>query len=116
MPSPAQWDIEGAAAQGMTTQCSSELSQPCGSENDGYSLPLLQSHSNALVVSRNGTPASKASSPTPASTKRHRQGGQTASKSLEVYREQLINLFWVHDLPLREVQEIMKRDYGLDFR
>lgn len=115
--SPAQWDLETGAAQStMATHCPSDWSRTCGYEHTENTLPLRQWNRDVSFGSKGREPASSESSPEPAVTKRRRQGNHGPSSRLLMYREQLISLFWGQDLPLREVQEIMKKEHGLDVR
>lgn len=111
MFSSVQWETEAAAAQ-----MNSEPTPACGYEQTRRIVPLLECSRNTSVISRDEGAASTTSSSSSDATTGYRRGSQGASNGLWMYQEQLINLFWVQDLPLREVQEIMKREYGLDVR
>lgn len=89
-------------------------------DQNKHALPLLQrsegpaSGNFPQIVSDEATGFPNTMQAPPAIEGR-RQGTQV-SNCLWVYREQLINLFWEQDLPLRKVQEIMKEEHGLNFR
>lgn len=117
MPTQAESDEEASAAQTMmTSRCPYERPQSGDHEHAESTLPLLQRHGNVSVKSDDETAASTDSLPAPAVAKPRRQGKKGPANSLEKHREQLIRLFWVQDLPLKQVRAIMKRDHGLDVR
>lgn len=83
-------------------------------------LPMLQRHGYFSkdfpeIISNEATGVANTMQAPPAIQGRP-QGTQGVQNCLWVYREQLISLFWEQDLPLREVQEIMKKEHGLDIR
>lgn len=91
---------------------SSEPSPTSDYENAVHVIPLRQYHRSGLASSEDGDPGPSTSSPTLAVTNPRRGD----SNSLWMYYEELIDLYWVRNLPLREVREIMKKEYGLDVR
>lgn len=93
-----------------------ELSQSHDYEITEPPVPLLGRHGNASVISEAETATSNMPSPAPTVAKSCRQGKKEPANGLEKHREQLISLFWIRDLPLKEVQTIMKRQHGLDIR
>lgn len=110
----------------MATWCLSEASHTRGYDDTTH-IPQLRWHElssstgHVVISGSTGTipdasSEATASLPPPAVTRRHRKGTQSATNGLCMHREQLIRLYWVQDLPLREVQEIMKREHGLDAR
>lgn len=77
-----------------------------------HAIPVRQYHENASAVSKYGEP-----SPTTASTALAAISPLKGdSNRLWLYHEELIDLYWARDLPLREVREIMKNEHGLDVR
>lgn len=110
----------------MATWCLSEASHTSGYDDNTHILQLRwhepsSSTGRGVIIGSTETildasSEATASLPPLAVTKRDRKGTQSASSGLCMYREQLIKLYWVQDLPLREVQEIMKREHGLDVR
>lgn len=117
MCSPAQSNPEADTAQPtMATRSPHGRPQCCPDERTRHTLPLIQRRREALASSEDEPAASTTSALEPAVTKQRRQGKKGPGNELEKHREELISLFWTHDLPLKEVQAIMKREHGLDVR
>lgn len=121
MCSPAQSNRDAGAAAGaaettMTARSPHGRPQRCPYESTKNTLPLIQRHREALASSEDDITDLTASSLEPVVTKQRRQVKRGPGNELEKHREELIDLFWVHDLPLKEVQAIMKREHGLDVR
>lgn len=118
MSTPAQSDTS-AEQTVIAAQGPRELSQSHNHELTGPPVALPRRHRDASIISEAEaaeTAASSMPSPAPAVTENRRQGKREPGNRLEKHREQLVNLFWVHDLPLKEVQAVMKRQHGLDVR
>jgi hypothetical protein len=100
----------------QTTRCSPEGPQTHAHERVETTLPLLQWHGNASVMSEDEIVASTASPPAAIGAKGLRKGEKRPVHDIEKHREQLIRLFWTQGLPLKEVRAIMERDHGLELR
>lgn len=96
-----------------TSPGSSGTSQICEYEFTRHDLPLLQRHGNVARIARDGADTRAISVPGPARATRPRRSGQGPRDALWMHREEIISLFWAQDLPLKDVQEIMEREYGL---
>ncbi|KAG8161607.1 hypothetical protein KVR01_008594 [Diaporthe batatas] len=102
----------------MDTHLSFEAPEASAHGPNRHFLPLLQRHGQVSehppqIMSDEAIGSASITQALPWDNGR-RQGTQGVSNYLEEYREELIDLFWVQDLPLRKVQEIMKEEHGLD--
>lgn len=104
----------------MATHLSLEAPGTSAYVRNRHVLPLLQRHGHFSEhfpeIISDGAIRSVNTIQAPPAKQGRQKGAQGVSNGLGLYREQLINLFWEQDLPLRQVQEIMKEEHGLNFR
>ncbi|KAG8156600.1 hypothetical protein KVR01_013551 [Diaporthe batatas] len=114
MFSPAELRTSAEKAVMTAREPREQLSQTHDDEFTGPPVALLRRHRNISIISDAETAASSMPPPAPVVTGNRRPGKKDSANGLEKHREQLVSLFWIRDLPLKEVQATMKRQHGLD--